>query len=212
MAVTLTDDVYRQRKIDKVRLLQMIQDKVQTKDQAAAFGVSVPALLKTRKRMLKKMAEFSDPSENRGDLDGGGSIDAMKQLKDINQTIINELERCKRFIDKEDKGLLELEKLEVEVKMNPSNTALAKRLKEESGLTYNGILKIQANVLAIAGEVRKQVELQLKIAETLYSVTMMAEFQEEVVAVLKDVSPEVRDLVVKKLRERRALRGVLKAT
>jgi hypothetical protein len=72
------------------------------------------------------------------------------------------------------------------------------------------ILAIQTNLIGISGEVRRQVELQLKIAETLYNVQMMQEFQNEIIGILKDTDPISAQRLITKLKERRAIRGLVR--
>jgi len=195
-------------KIDKLRMLQMIKENQSLSYMARVFGCTVGAVSKMKDRLMKRMEE--NPELLKSEM-SGASLDAMGQLAMINATIMQELRRCQTFIDREDGLFKELAKLEAMKKKDPHNLTLAAEIKDKSGLTYKQALAIQDNVLKIAAEIRHQLEFQLNIAQTLYSVQMMAEFQEEVIDVLREVSQEVHDKVIHKLKERRALRGLLKA-
>ena len=55
-------------------------------------------------------------------------------------------------------------------------------------------------------EIRGQLELQLEIFKTLYDVQAVADFQREVLTAIGEVDPGVRNLIIKRLKEGRALR------
>ena len=58
-------------------------------------------------------------------------------------------------------------------------------------------------------EIRGQLNLQLDIFKTLYDVEAIAEFQKEVLTAIEEVSPDVRNTIIRRLKERKALRGTL---
>ncbi|MDD4308684.1 MAG: hypothetical protein PHU53_07770, partial [Thermoplasmata archaeon] len=137
-------------------------------------------------------------------------IDVIAQLRAINDHILDELNRCRRLIDREDEMVRQREVVEDQVRHDPTNTALVKKLKQMAGDNIAGILKLQSNLISISGEVRKQLEFQVKIFETIYNVHMVTEFQQEILDVLKGVDPNVRNMVIARLKERRSLRGLVK--
>ena len=55
-------------------------------------------------------------------------------------------------------------------------------------------------------EIRGQLELQLEIFKTLYDVQAVADFQREVLTAIGEVEPDVRNLIINRLKEGRALR------
>ena len=55
-------------------------------------------------------------------------------------------------------------------------------------------------------EIRGQLELQLEIFKTLYDVQAVADFQREVLTAIGEVDPDVRNLIINRLKEGRALR------
>jgi Zn-dependent peptidase ImmA (M78 family) len=59
------------------------------------------------------------------------------------------------------------------------------------------------------GEVRQQLELQAKLIQMLYDANTIREFQEEVLAVIQEVAPDVRDTIIARLKERRAVRSAI---
>lgn len=56
-------------------------------------------------------------------------------------------------------------------------------------------------------EIRGQLELQLEIFKTLYDLEAVAEFQREVLTAIDEVDRDVRDRIVQRLKENKALRG-----
>jgi hypothetical protein len=198
----------RNRKIDKLEMMRMLRDGKTGAEIARHFQVSPNAVAEMKKKITEETGQFSPELVN-SEL-GGKTIDALWQLKNMNDTIIEEMKRCQGFIGKEEKAIKTIEDLRKRLFANPNDKDVRQKLMDSLGPTFANILKVQMNVIAIAGEVRKQVELQLKIAETVYSVSMMAEFQEEVIQILKQVDPKARDEVIRRLKERRQIRGLLK--
>ena len=196
-------------KINKVLLLTWKRENVPDAECARRFGCSRQAIEKAVQSIKSTLENTPDGSKSELSKD---NIDSMKQLKDINTAIINELARCNKLILRVEQRQSEQDQLEREVSADPTNTTLVSKMKGLVGATIGDILRIQSNIIAISAEVRKQVDLQIRIAETLYSVQMQAEFQEEILDVLRMVSPEIRAKVIYKLKERRQVRGLLKMT
>lgn len=196
------------KKIDRLKMIRMISEKKTNVEMAKEFGVTASAVTQMRDSIIREQNKFS-PDIHDSEL-SGKTIDALFQLRQMNTLIIEELNRCKKFIDREEKDIDNYLALKQQADDNPNNLKLREKIEKLVGPTAQGILRIQGNVISIAGEVRKQIELQLKIAETVYSVSMMAEFQEEVIDVLKEVDPKIRDEVVKRLKDKRKVRGLLK--
>jgi hypothetical protein len=59
-------------------------------------------------------------------------------------------------------------------------------------------------------EIRGQLKLQLEIFQTLYDLKAVEEFQNEVLTAIGEESPDVRERIIQRLRERRAVRAVIK--
>ena len=67
--------------------------------------------------------------------------------------------------------------------------------------------RLQDTILKLAAEVRQQLGLQLNISRTLIDLKVVREFQQSVVEVISEESPEVARRLVARLKERRALRA-----
>ena len=64
-------------------------------------------------------------------------------------------------------------------------------------------------VLKACAEVRKQLSLQLDIFHLMYDMTAIADFQREVLSVIGECAPQVRDEIVKRLKEANAIRAAV---
>ncbi len=64
--------------------------------------------------------------------------------------------------------------------------------------------------LQAMAEIRNQLRLQLDIFQSLYDMKAVQEFQDEVLTAIGDASPDVRDKIIRKLNEKRAIRSAVK--
>ena len=194
-----------QPKIDKVRLLQLDNEGKSNKEIAQYFNCSVYAVEHAKKALKKKAKNLPVLTATSDD-----NIDSMAQLSFINSTIINELKRCSKFIFREEERQNTFDLAVAELELDPNNKELQQRVSSLAQNFTAGIMKIQTNVIAISGEVRKQIELQIKIAETLYNIQMNQEFQMEVINTIKELDPKAAAKIITRLKERRAIRGLVK--
>jgi len=63
--------------------------------------------------------------------------------------------------------------------------------------------------LKIMAEIRGQLKLQLDIFQTLYDMRTIQEFQHQVLESIGSVDKEVRDDIIRRLQDRRALRSAI---
>ena len=73
-------------------------------------------------------------------------------------------------------------------------------------------IALQGVIIKLSAEIRQQLEAQLKIIEVWSDMRVVAEFQSEVLAILDEMEPGVRDEIVRRLKERHALRGAVSVT
>jgi hypothetical protein len=57
---------------------------------------------------------------------------------------------------------------------------------------------LQAAIVTLSGEIRKQLGLQLDVIRTLYDVREMEVFQREVIDAIGEVAPEVRETILRR--------------
>ena len=80
-----------------------------------------------------------------------------------------------------------------------------KMINEEA---LNLLKKLENNpamMIKTMAEIRNQLRLQLDIFSTLYDLNAAREFQEEVLSAIEEASPDVRDRIIQKLSEKKAL-------
>lgn len=188
-------------KIVDVELVQMRRIKSR-RECAEHFGVSIDAVKSAELRIRRKI-------ENAPIGVSSNNIDAMEQLRNINDTITSQLRRCEKLVLREDKRIEEFDKITLELSQNPDDPKLKDKLKDMADSPGKTIQVMNA-IVSVSGEVRKQIELNLKIAETLYNIQMMEEFQSEVIALIKEVDPVTAQKLIAKLKERRTIRGLMK--
>ena len=189
--------------IDDVELMSLRRTKSR-KFCADHFGVTESAIKAAEQRIKASM--------NSGAIEGSHeNIDAMQQLRSINNSMVDILKRCNKMILREEVKMDAFDKLAESLETEPTAIKQDRIDKAWNNNTKN-VLAIQTNLLGMSSEVRKQIELQLKIAESLYNLQMMAEFQNEVVNIIKGVDPIAAQQLIAKLKEHRAIRGLLKPT
>ena len=81
-------------------------------------------------------------------------------------------------------------------RINTEANKLLDELEDDPGLK----IKVMA-------EIRGQLELQLKILQTMYSLQEAQAFQETVLEVISEVEPSVRTTIIENLNRKRALRS-----
>lgn len=195
-------------KIPAEDLLRLVRDGVSIAEIARRYKMGWEAVKRRIDRIENKLAIYPDPTKS--DL-SRNNIDTVTQLNRMNTAVLLELDRCRKLIDREDRTVTSYLKLEKQVDENPENTELVEKLRKHKGIDIKTILALQAGVISISGEVRRQIELQVKIFETAYNVQMVAEFQEEVLEILRSVDPKLRDEAIARLKRRRSMRGLLRS-
>jgi hypothetical protein len=115
--------------------------------------------------------------------------------KNLNVAVVKNvaLENAHRVVDKNLDAVDQLQKINTE----------ANRLLDELEQTPELKLKVMA-------EIRGQLRLQLDIFQTLYDMKAVQEFQQEVLSAIGETSPEVRNAIVHKLSQKRAIRSAIR--
>ena len=128
----------------------------------------------------------------------------LKSLKlAISQDVI--LREAKKINDKQLNAMSRLEKMSEDV--DHELEAINKELEEtpKGGKTELRELKIKFNA-----EGRKQINSHVDLAKMVYDIGEVRKFQETVIEVIGEVDGEIRNEILKRLKERRALGSVLR--
>lgn len=119
-----------------------------------------------------------------------------KAKKGLNVAVVKNisLEAAHRVVDKHLNAVEQLQNINRKAN-DLLNTAIA--------------AKDNGTALKAMQEIRGQLSLQLDIFKTLYDVQAAADFQREVLDAIAEVSPDVRDRIIQRLKEGRALRAAV---
>jgi uncharacterized protein YerC len=184
-------------KIDKLKLHQILSSGKSQKEAAQLFGVSKSAICKVAKNLnigvVKNVAlETAHKVVEK-------NINTLGQLQKINDYANDLLDLLMRWNKGDSEALQILESQARKVKVKGSEEEITEyRFKDPRELA-----------LRCMAEIRGQLNLQLDIFKTLYDVEAIAEFQREVLSAIEEVSPDVRNTIIRRLKERKALRGSL---
>ena len=134
-----------------------------------------------------------------------GAISQVK--KELNIAVVKSvaLENAHRVVEKNLDAVEQLRKIN-----DHANSLLDRAMmvsRGESATDPKASEAPQEIALKAMKEIRGQLALQLEIFKTLYDAEANAEFQQEVLTVIGEVSNDVREKIIQRLKERRALRG-----
>ena len=181
-------------KIDRVKLDQMIRDGKRQKEIAQFFGVSEGAISKAKNEL--RVAVVKNVSLESAHKVVDKHLDTLSQLQKINSNANELLDLLMRWNRGDEEALQILESQVRKVRVRGSEKEIAEyRFKDPRELA-----------LTAMKEIRGQLALQLDIFKTLYDVQAVAEFQKEVLTAIGEVEPSVRDRIIQRLKEGRALR------
>jgi hypothetical protein len=181
-------------KIDRVKLNQMLVEGKLQREIAQYFGVTDGAISKAKNEL--KVAVVKNVALESAHKVVDKHLDTIGQLQKINENANELLDLLMRWNRGEEEALQILESQVRKVKIKGSEEEVTEyRFKDPRELALKAMQ-----------EIRGQLNLQLDIFRTLYDVQAVAEFQKEVLTAIGEVSPDVRDRIIQKLKESRALR------
>ena len=167
-------------------------------------------MAKPRKVDLQKLKVLRDKglsgieiAKHFGVSEGAVSKNLKSLTKAISQDIV--LREAEKINDKQLNAMSRLEKMaqDVDVEIEAINKELGEAPK--GGKTELRELKIKFNA-----EGRKQINSHVDLAKMVYDITEVRKFQETVIEVIGEVDGEIRNEILKRLKERRALGSVFR--
>jgi len=183
-------------KIDVVKLNQMLRAGKSGKQCAEYFNVTPPAISMAKKNL--SVAVVKNVALENAHKVVGENIDAVQQLQKINKVankLLNELTGEDQVINRMTSA--------IEAILSPEGDPReVKRLVRQ-------ISQDKETAIKACAEIRNQLKLQLEIFQALYDMQAVAEFQREVLNAIGEVAPDVRDRIIKRLKEGRALRSAV---
>jgi hypothetical protein len=186
-----------QPKIDKLKLSQMLRAGKAQRAIAQVFGVTEGAISKAKKELNISVVRSVALENAHKVVDK--NLDAVDQLQRINEkanAMLDELTGEDKLIDRMAKAVEGALVYEADPK---KQAEYIQRIVKQ--ITNDRFLALKA-----MQEIRGQLGLQLDIFKTLYDLEAVAEFQREVLEAIGEVSGDVRDRIIQRLKESRALR------
>ena len=181
-------------KIDRVKLDQMLGEGKLQREIAQYFGVTDGAISKAKNEL--KVAVVKNVALESAHKVVDRHLDTIGQLQKINQNANELLDLLMRWNRGDEEALQILEGQARKVKVRGAEQEVTEyKFKDPRELALKAMQ-----------EIRGQLNLQLDIFRTLYDVQAVAEFQKEVLTAIGEVSPDVRDKIIQRLKESRALR------
>jgi predicted transcriptional regulator len=184
------------QKFDRVKLAQMIREGKSQKEAAAFFGVSEAAISKARKDLNINVVKTT--ALETAHKVASQNLNAVEQLQKINDYANELLDLLMRW-NRGDEEALRI--LESQVRMIKVGQGEDVEWVKEYKIKDPRELALKA-----MGEIRSQLGLQLDIFKAMYDMEAVAQFQKEVLGAIGEVSPDVRNKIIKRLKENRALR------
>jgi hypothetical protein len=189
------------QKIDRIKLNQMLRDGKSQKAAAAAMGVSEAAISKAKKELnINVVKSVALENAHRVVDKNLKTVDQLQKVNQVANQLLDELTGEDQVIDRMVKAV-------------------------EGSLVYEGdpvkqkeyirrvVLRVNQDrntALKACAEIRGQLKLQLEIFQTLYDMKAVQEFQEEVLTAIGEASPDVRNQIINRLSQKRAIRTAIK--
>jgi alanyl-tRNA synthetase len=181
-------------KIDRVKLSQMLRDGKTGKECAEYFDVTPAAITKAKKELNINVVKTVALEAAHKVVDK--NLDAVAQLQKINENANELLDLCMRWQRGDDEALQILESQVKKVRIGKTEKFVEEmKFKDPRDIA-----------LAAMREIRGQLNLQLDIFKTMYDMAAVAEFQKEVLTAIGEEAPDVRNRIIQRLKESRALR------
>ena len=153
-------------------------------------------------RMLRAKIPYSEIAKRFG-VTKGRISQAKRELRN-NMAKTVQLERAHEVVE---------QNLDMAAELSKANRAINEELERakvdiegEKGKDRRGTQRI---IIGLSAEIRKQLDTQLRIFEGWQDSTLKADFQDEVLRILDGMQPGVRDEAIRRLKQRRALRGLV---
>jgi hypothetical protein len=184
-------------KIDFNVLHQLVTQGKGTNEIAKYFSVTPGAVSQAKKKL--KISVVKNVALEAGHKVVSKHLDTISQMQKINQNANELLDLCMKW-QRGDKEALQI--LESQVR----KVRVGKTEKFVEEMKFKDPRDI---ALAAMKEIRGQLNLQLDIFKTMYDMQAVAEFQKEVLTTIGEEAPNVRDSIIKRLKESRALRSAV---
>jgi len=191
----------RPPKINDRRMLRLIDTEKMSQSAAAKqLGVSRQAVSKRLQELRGKTTKIVVAKKLEKVVDD--KIDALSQLTKINKDANEILELVMRWGRGDDEAL---QVLESQIKMKKVRVG-----KEEIDVQEFKLKDPRELALKACAEIRNQLKLQLEIFQALYSLQAAEEFQNTILKIIGEISPDVRSKIIHRLNAERSVRSAVR--
>ncbi len=185
-------------KIDKVKLNQLLRSGKSQRECAQVFGVTEGAISKAKKEL--NVSVVKNVALENAHRVVEKNLNAVDQLQKINGHANELLDLCMRWQRGDDEAFRILENQVRTVRVGKDNVPV-------SEYKFKDPREIALKAMA---EIRGQLKLQLDIFQCLYDVKAVQEFQTEVLTIIGEIDKNVRNRIIDRLGQKRAIRSTLK--
>jgi len=188
------------KKINDTRLIRLIDEGVPQAEIAERLGVSRQAVHKRLRELRGRTTKVVAARKIEEAVDQ--RIDAIGQLQKINDHANWLLDHVIAWAKGDEDAIHVLE----------NNNQLKKRsTKKGAGCASEYREKDRHEIaLKAMAEIRGQLKLQLEMFQVLYSLQAAEEFQNTVLESIGEVSPDVRNEIIRKLNDKRSVRSAMR--
>ncbi|MBC2744152.1 MAG: hypothetical protein HGJ93_14185 [Desulfosarcina sp.] len=188
------------KKLSTAELLRRVDAGDSFADIANDHGISRQAVQKRVRKLRGKTTKAIVSKKVEQIVDR--KLDAVDQLQKVNEYANELLDLCMAWGRGDKKALQILE--------SQRTTRTVRIGDEEIDVQEFKFKDPRELALKAMAEIRGQLKLQLEIFQALYDLKAAAEFQEEIITAIGEVSPDVRKQIIHKLNQRRAIRSVVR--
>lgn len=186
-------------KINMVKLNQLLKSGKSVKQCAEYFNVT-PAAISQAKKGLNVAVVKNVAMENAGRV-VDKNLNAIEQLQKINSHANELLDLLMRWNNGDDEAIQVLESQVSDKKVRVGD--------QEEYVREFKFKDPRELALKAMAEIRGQLKLQLEIFQALYDLRAVEEFQNEVLTAIGEEAPDVRDRIIQRLRQKRAVRAAV---
>lgn len=185
-------------KVDIHKLSQMLMSGKSVKQCAKFFEVTPGAISQHKKNL--NIAVVKNVALENAHRVVDKNLNAVDQLQKINDHANELLDLCMKWVNGDDEAIQVLESQVRNVRVG----------KDEFPVSEYKFKDPREIALKAMSEIRGQLKLQLEIFQTLYDMKAVQEFQQEVLTAIGEASPNVRNSIIRRLSEKRAIRSAIK--
>lgn len=185
-------------KIDKVMLGQMVREGKPFEQIAQHFGVTISAVSHAKKKLGNAVAKELQLVEAHKVVQE--HLDTVSQLKKINEDALELLNLLMRWNRGDEEALQVLESQVRKVRVGKTEKFVEEfKFKDPRELALHAM-----------SEIRGQLKLQNETLELLCKLEAVSGFQTELMKLLGEIDPEVRNEFIKRLEQRQAVRRAVR--